>query len=218
MQCTEFETLWAALEDDGVLSAAMEDHRRACPRCAHLVDDLVSITTHARRLQLQEEPPARVWVGLRNQLEQEGLIREPVAAVWQPRWRTSPATAWLFRLPMGLAYAAVFFLAVGAMYLHSILSTPAAPPLVVTAPQVPPVVVAQETAETDADVQALLQKMPEEHRSTFVATWNQVNSSIENLSNFVQTHPDDPFALYQLQNAFQQKERLRETLARWEEF
>ena len=219
MHCKEFENEWTALEDGSRLTAPMEDHRGVCPRCAALVEDLTAILEQAREMRLEEEPPQRVWVAIRNQMEREGLIREPFASEIKPRWKSAPASAWLFRLPMGLAYTAVFFVAVGVMYMHSLLSGPAAPPLLVTMPQVPEMALAKaDTAEQDKEVQALLAKVPKEHRATIVTNWNQVNSSIENLSSFVDTHPDDPFARHQLMNAFQQKEHLRETLVRWEQF
>jgi hypothetical protein len=212
MNCKEFEIQRAALEDGARFTAEMEDHRSVCRHCAGLVEDLGSILEQARELRLEQEPPQRVWVALRNQLEQEGLIREPAASVLKPRWKTAPATRWLFRVPMGLAYSAVFFVAVGVMYMHSLLSNPASP-------QVPEMALAKATtSEQDEQVQALLAKVPEEHRETFVTNWNQVNASIENLSSFVDTHPDDPFARQQLMDAFQQKEHLRETIVRWEAF
>lgn len=219
MNCEKFETRWATLEDGSRLTPEMEDHRRVCRHCAGLVDDLTSIVKQARELRLEEEPPERVWVAVRNQLEQEGLFREAAASAMKPRWKSARATGWLFRFPMGLAYTAVFFVAVGVMYMHSLLTNPAAPPLIVTSPQVPEMAMAKAaTSEQDQEVQALLAKVPEEHRATFVANWNQVNASIENLSSFVDNHPDDPFARQQLMNAFQQKEHLRETIVRWGAF
>lgn len=219
MNCKEFEKEWTALEHGSRLTGPMADHRGVCQHCAELVEDMTAILEQARNMRLEEEPPQRVWVAVRNQLEQEGIIREPVASERKPRWKSAAASRWLFRLPMGLAYTAVFFMAVGVMYMHSLLSSPAVPPLLVTTPQVPEMALTKtDTAAQDKEVQALFAKVPEEHRATIVSNWNQVNSSIENLSSFLDTHPDDPFARDQLMNAFQQKEHLRETLVRWEEF
>ena len=219
MNCTEFEIEWASLEDSSRLPAGMEDHRRVCRHCSELAEELTSILDRARELRLDEEPPQRVWVAVQNQLEREELIREPVASNLTRRWKAAPAPGWLFRLPMGLAYAAVFFVGVGVMYLNSLLSGPAAPPILVVTAPVPEMALARAgTAGQDKDVEALIAKVPEDHRATLFSNWNQVNSSIENLSNFVDLHPEDPFARHQLMNAYQQKEHLRETLVRWEEF
>ena len=219
MNCEEFETQWATLEDASRLTAPLEDHRSACRHCNALVGDLTSILDQARQMRDGEEPPQRVWVALRNQLEQEGLIREPVSRVTKPGWKTAPATGWFFRLPMGLAYTAVFFVAVGAMYMQSRISDPSAPPLVAVTAEVPDMAwVRPDTSDSDQSMQELLARVPAEQRATFLTNWNQVNSSIQNLQTFVEAHPEDPFARPQLMNAFRQREHLRETLVRWEEF
>src|SRR5437870_204288 len=99
MNCKEFEIEWSGLDDSSRLTAGMEDHRLACTRCSGLIEDLKAILEQARQLHFAQEPPERVWVSLRNQLELEGLIREPVAAAQTASWRRAPATRWLFRLP-----------------------------------------------------------------------------------------------------------------------
>jgi hypothetical protein len=219
MTCRDFENAWVALEDGSGLTTAMEQHRSGCQHCADMVEDIAGMQQQARALRAEKDPPPRVWVAIRNRLDQEGLVREPVSSVRKPRWRAASATGWLFRLPMGLAYSAVFFVALGVMYMQSRLSDPSAPPLVAVTPDVPEMAwVRPDTSDSDQSVQELLAKVPVEHRATFLANWNQVNSSIQNLQTFVETHPDDPFARPQLLNAFQQRERLRETLVRWEEF
>jgi len=218
MNCQEFEIEWIALEETSRLPAGMEEHRQACHRCAMLVEDLSSILGKSRELRLDAEPPERVWVALRNQLEMEGLIREPAhASPATPRRR---AAAWLLGLPMGMAYTTVFLVAVGVMYLNSRISNPGgAPPLVATAPQVPEMAwVRPNTAASDKSMQELIDRVPEEHRATFVSNWNQVNSSIQNLQTFIEAHPDDPFAPPQLMNAFQQREYLMQSLVGREEF
>jgi len=62
-------------------------HLRSCSRCRALVQDLAAITSAAADWRASEEPPERVWVSLRAQLDQEGLIRHvPVAAAPSRRW------------------------------------------------------------------------------------------------------------------------------------
>jgi hypothetical protein len=219
MNCSEFEVQLAALEDSSRLTAPLEDHRRACRRCTVLVEDLSTIQERAREMRSSSEPPPRVWVALRNQLELEHLIHEPVSAAVKPGWKSAPAAGRFFRIPMGLAYAAVFFVAVGMMYMQNRMSNPSAPPLVAVTAEVPDLAwVRPDTSDSDRAMEALLAKVPEEHRATFLSNWNQVNSSIQNLQTFIEAHPEDPFARPQLLNAFQQREHLRETLVRWEQF
>jgi anti-sigma factor RsiW len=77
MQCNEF-LRQAESWMDGQQDPAAAAHLQACPACAALVADLDAIHQSASVLA-EVEPPARVWVSLRNQLEVEGLIHEPAA-------------------------------------------------------------------------------------------------------------------------------------------
>jgi hypothetical protein len=79
MQCKEVEL---ALEQEGIapLPAAARAHLSSCNACQSLVADLRDIVAAARELPAELEPPARVWVSLRAQLENEGIIKTPAAA------------------------------------------------------------------------------------------------------------------------------------------
>ena len=60
---------------EGGRSADAEAHLRGCPRCRALVEDLESIRQTALSLEdVDTAPPDRIWIALRSQLEQEGLI------------------------------------------------------------------------------------------------------------------------------------------------
>jgi hypothetical protein len=76
--CSEFQKrLEAWLEGQG--SAEAQAHLHDCAECRLLVEDLDAIRQTAGAWAAQEtDPPARVWVSLRAQLEQEGLIRGAV--------------------------------------------------------------------------------------------------------------------------------------------
>jgi len=80
----QFAERWMEGERDAVASA----HLKSCASCNALVTDLEAISVSAPALA-EAEPPARVWVALRNQLEVEGLLHEPVetavALAAQPR-------------------------------------------------------------------------------------------------------------------------------------
>jgi hypothetical protein len=65
-------------------------HARDCAGCRSVANDLGAICETARTFATAEvEPPARVWIALRMQLEREGLIRRP-----RRGWIDSPAR-WL---------------------------------------------------------------------------------------------------------------------------
>ncbi|MGH9704351.1 MAG: hypothetical protein ACRD4K_13335 [Candidatus Acidiferrales bacterium] len=75
--CNQFMELAAPwLEGEHLPEAAA--HLRGCPQCRSIVADLESIRAAAAHLAAEEvEPPARVWLNLRDRLEKEGLIRQP---------------------------------------------------------------------------------------------------------------------------------------------
>jgi hypothetical protein len=78
MQCKEVEVV---LEQEGwtPLPEAAREHVAGCGNCQSLVEDLTAIVATAHLLPAEVEPPARVWVSLKAQLEQEGIIKSPVA-------------------------------------------------------------------------------------------------------------------------------------------
>src|SRR6266436_5174527 len=110
MQCKEVEVV---LEREGFVPVpeAARAHLAGCCSCQNLVADLTAIVATAHLLPAEVEPPARVWVSLRAQLEQEGIIKSPIAV-------TEKASFWagfqdLFRSRV-LATAVVGLLAVVA--------------------------------------------------------------------------------------------------------
>jgi len=68
---------------EGERPSGSQAHLRECPNCRALAGDLEAIREAARTSAVPEaEPPAHVWVLLRAQLEQEGLIRDGRRAGW----------------------------------------------------------------------------------------------------------------------------------------
>jgi hypothetical protein len=80
MQCTDVAEI---IELDGIspLPEAARTHAAGCAACTSLIADLQSIVAVAATLPQEVEPPARVWVALRAQLEAEQIIREPQVAL-----------------------------------------------------------------------------------------------------------------------------------------
>lgn len=78
MHCVEFlenSERWMEGERDAAAAA----HLKSCANCTALVADLETIGNAGPQMA-EAEPPERIWVSLRNQLELEGLIREPAEA------------------------------------------------------------------------------------------------------------------------------------------
>ena len=88
MQCRDVEEV---LEQEGLapLPEAARVHVVACRHCQGYIADLETIVSGAHELPAEVEPPSRVWVALRTQLELEGIIKEPAAAP-----DTKPASWW----------------------------------------------------------------------------------------------------------------------------
>jgi hypothetical protein len=89
MQCSDVE-LAIAQEGLGPFSEATRVHLAECSICRDLVGDLTAIVSTAEKFPKEIEPPARVWVSLRNQLEAEGLIKPqapPAVIPGEPWWQ-----------------------------------------------------------------------------------------------------------------------------------
>lgn len=80
MQCREVEEV---LEQEGFapLPALAREHASTCEACRNLISDFTAILHAAHEIPQEVEPPAHVWVALRNQLEAEGVIKTPAVAV-----------------------------------------------------------------------------------------------------------------------------------------
>jgi hypothetical protein len=116
MECKELE---AVLAEEGLSPLPPEayDHLTVCPACQDLIADLSAIVGAAQRIPAEVNPPDRIWVALRSQLEAEGIIREPqmVGSTAAGSWWSSLAL--MFR-PRALAtVAATLFLVAGSVYL-----------------------------------------------------------------------------------------------------
>jgi hypothetical protein len=74
MQCRDIESI---LENEGLspLPEAVRAHAASCSSCRGLVEDFSAIVAVAEQLPAEVEPPTRIWVALRNQLEAEGIIK-----------------------------------------------------------------------------------------------------------------------------------------------
>jgi len=92
MQCRDIESV---LENEGLspLPEAVRAHAASCSACSNLIADFSAIVSAAETLPAEVEPPIRVWVALRYQLEAEGIIKtnSVVAATATASWLESLA-------------------------------------------------------------------------------------------------------------------------------
>ncbi len=116
MQCRDVEVV---VEQEGLapLPEAARAHLAGCRHCQDFVADLAAIASVASGLPAEVEPPARVWVSLRSQLEREGIIKEPAAVPAENRFSWWHGFGDLFR-GRALATAAVGVLIAAAAVLQ----------------------------------------------------------------------------------------------------
>jgi hypothetical protein len=200
MQCKEVE---AVFEQEGFspLPAAARAHVVSCPACQSFIADLTSIVAAARELPAELEPPARVWVSLRAQLESEGIIKSPgVAQPAHDSWWHGFAD--LFR-GRTLATATVGLLIVAGAVLQTQLpvtnSNPGRNPF-------------EETARTLSEQEHGLTNMQLASNSLVDTSLRQnlsaVDDFIADCERRVQAEPQDELTREYLTGAYRQKAEL----------
>ncbi len=196
MLCHELTKMLAAEEP---LSPAAVTHLDGCARCSALLADLKAIQSAAAELA-EAEPPARLWVSLRNQLEAEGLIHEPEAEAVAA---TPPSSFWLSLRPvLASAYLALLVAVAGLFAVRMAPVTPA--PLGTSTVAGVAVTVPADlvpTAENTADIR--------ERNPEVTASYTK---SLEIIDNFillcektVREEPRNELAREYLYDAYQQK-------------
>lgn len=215
MQCRDVAQ---AIEQDGLfpLPEAARGHLAGCAACSSLVADFESILAAASQLPSDVEPPSRVWVALRAQLEVEKIISEPQVAVPVEK---SPWWHGFGQLIRGrvLAVSAVAVVMIFAGYFQrthrepfttAVDATPVAKPEPVTAEPF-----AAAALSLDQEEQSL---GPVQTVSTGVSNASPVDTSLrENLATLnafikecrkrLQEDPNDQVARDYLAAAYQQK-------------
>ena len=80
MQCKDIELV---LEQEGLepLPAEARAHLAECRECRNYIADLTSLVDAAKKLPAEITPPDRIWISLRAQLEEEGIIKTPAEVV-----------------------------------------------------------------------------------------------------------------------------------------
>jgi hypothetical protein len=110
MQCDQFERILEQ-QDDGPLPGPALAHVDECEVCRSLTVDFSEIQSVAMELGAEGiAPPEHIWVALRNQLEAEGVFRDPQPAPqsvqlgwWSAFQRPAFAGAFLALILVGAA-------------------------------------------------------------------------------------------------------------------
>jgi hypothetical protein len=207
MECRDVAQV---IEQDGFLPLpdAARSHVAGCPACTSLIADFQRIVAVAREIPTEVEPPSRVWISLRAQLEAENIIREPRVAL------SVESNAWwqgFGRLMRGrlLATAAVGALVVAAGYMQ-MSRRPSVAPAAVTTP-----IVAEPFAEAGTSLdqeEQSLGPMQTASMSSVSAVDNSLRENLVTLNAFIKEcrkrlkeDPNDQVARDYLSTAYHQK-------------
>jgi len=204
MQCRDVE---AVVEQAGLapLPANARAHVAGCQHCQAYLADLSTIVSVAKEFPAEIEPPALLWVSLRNQLELEGIIKEPAAvpamagASW---WR---GFGDLFR-SRGLATAAVGLLIVVAGVLQLQERTVLPPPS--ATPSDPILATAQALDEQEHDLTNMQLTSTSPVDASLRQSLKQLDEFIAECERRVKEEPQDELAREYLAAAYQQKAEL----------
>jgi len=199
LQCRDIEEV---LEQEGLgpLPEAALAHVARCLHCQDYIADLETIVSAAHELPAEVEPPARVWIALRAELEREGILKEPVTAS-----RELPGSWWdgfgeFFR-SRALATVTVGALIAAAAILE--LRQPAALPL-------PPEVVAtvKQLDQQEVDLRNMHLASTSPVDQAFEQNLKEIDDFIADCERHLKQAPQDELAREYLYNAYQQKAEL----------
>ena len=200
MNCAEFQkSLPEIIEGSG--NAEQQTHGQTCPVCSDLVQDLKYIAEQAKLLVPMHDPSPRVWAGIQNSLEREGLVRPATAGRFQPQVMAGGAPHWGTYARWG-AVAAIAILAIGLIVTRNTgTETPANTP------------VASNPTDANSDpndaklVAAVAQQAPE-RAEVYKRSMQDVNSYIADAQKSVDQDPSDDAAREHLLSAYDQKAML----------
>jgi hypothetical protein len=203
MTCEEFQRVLPYIIETGG-NAAEDHHLRGCPICSDLVQDLRYIVDQAKLLVPMEDPSPRVWNGIKQSLEREGMIK-PARA----RGRLLGPIPWM------AALGAMILVSFGAFLVERGRQQQPGTQL----EEEPPVVrsVSLNTIATEQDDDQLLQHVaaarPASSRA-YESNLKQVNASIAEAKKTLQQDPDDGDARQSLHRAYGQKAMMYEMATR----
>ena len=203
MNCSEFQKALPHIMESGG-NAEETAHLESCAVCSDLVQDLRYIADSAKLLLPMREPGPRVWAGIREALEREGLVQPPAGVV---RFRAQTAALgprrWLTGASL-LACAALLLFAIGIFWFRN----DPAPDTAATATV--PVGLQAPVDADDAQMLSAVQRGSPNLLTTYRDNLDTVNAYIRDASRTVQQDPHDMGARDHLLRAYNQKALLYE--------
>jgi hypothetical protein len=201
------------VEQEGLapLPEAARAHVATCSHCRELVADLATIVSMANELPAEVDPPTRVWVSLRAQLELEGIIKTPVVAAHGERssWRLSLSDLFRSRA-VATATVGLLIVAAGILQLRQQSDPPLEAARSVAGPawQIPFAQTAKVLNEQEIDLRNMQLAGTSAVDASFRQNLQQVDDFIADCERRVNEAPEDELAREYLSNAYQQKAEL----------
>jgi hypothetical protein len=210
MQCKDVEIV---VEQEGLapLPEAARAHVAGCSHCQEFVADLATIVSVANELPADVEPPARVWLSLRAQLELEGIIRTPVVPADGERSPWWHGFNDLFRSrALATATVGLLIVAAGILQWRQAPDAPMEPSGSVAKAvwQIPFAQTAKVLNEQEIDLRNMQLASTSPVDASFRQNLQQVDDFIADCERHLKTEPQDEVAREYLSNAYQQKAEL----------
>ncbi|HKW35971.1 MAG TPA: hypothetical protein VJN92_23410 [Candidatus Acidoferrum sp.] len=204
MQCRDVEEV---LEQEGLtpLPEAVRGHVAGCRQCQGYIADLETIVSAAQELPAEVEPPSRVWVALRTQLELEGIIKEPAPAA--PEAKRVSSWSGFGQLFRGRALAT---LTVAAVLAAAAVLQLRQTERLVEPPLVPPGMeaIAKQVNEQEVDLRNMHLVSTSPVDVTLEQNLQEIDGFIADCERHLKEAPQDQLAREYLADAYQQKAEL----------
>ncbi len=217
MQCKDVELV---LEQEGLEPLPDEAcaHLAECRECRNYIADLTSLVDAAKKLPQEITPPDRVWISLRTQLEDEGIIRTPADVVpAEPASWWQSIGAFFSNRVLATSMVGILIVAAAVFQIRSDKTTPALEP--VKSVQSPPHAVQDvPSGEFAGTAQALDDQEPVATGMILASTspvdaslrdnLKKVNEFIADCERHLKEQPQDELTREYLSGAYQQKAEL----------
>jgi hypothetical protein len=218
MQCKDVELI---LEHEGLepLPDEARAHLAECRDCRNYVLDLTSLVDAAKKLPQEITPPDRVWISLRTQLEEEGIIRTPAEVVPSapaPWWQS--IGAFFSNRVLATSMVGILIVAAAVFQIRSDRTTTARETLPASQNALPHAVSEVPAGEFAGTAQALNDQEPVATEMILTSTspvdaslrdnLKKVNEFIADCERHLKEQPQDELTREYLSAAYQQKAEL----------
>jgi len=205
MQCREFYNYAGQWMEGERLPEAVA-HLESCPVCHGLIADLETIRTETTSWVAEEiDPPAHLWVSLREQLEAEGLIHEEKETSWLAQFFPTAV-----RPALAGAYLVLLLVAAGLVGIQSEIRPTGGRELGGAPPEI---------ASLESELRRVESRMVREigkHDPAVVAPYKKSLAIVDNFialcEKSVREDPQNDLAREYLYGAYQQKAELLATM------